>query len=210
MTETAILGADKSLRIMSNFDVRTRRREMLSLPHVLPLTVYAEELRRRGLGDVPDFDPLDGGINARALFLFEKPGPMTDANRSGKRHGSGFVSRDNDDPTAAAVFQFMHKASIPRHETILWNTIPWWNGTRKVTREEFAKGTAALGDLLTLLPNLRVAVLVGKKATKARNHLPEHLPQIISAHPSPLVHASRPRIWDAIPDEWAKANAFIR
>ncbi len=30
---------------------------------------------------VPDFDPLVGGVAAGALFVLEKPGPMTDADR---------------------------------------------------------------------------------------------------------------------------------
>jgi hypothetical protein len=50
---------------------------------------------------VPDFDPLDGGVNAQVLFLLEKPGPM--AAEDGKRAGSGFISRDNDDGTAEAI-----------------------------------------------------------------------------------------------------------
>ena len=47
-------------------------------------------MRVCALDEVPDFDPLDGGVEARALFLFEKPGRMT-AGQS----GSGFISRDN-------------------------------------------------------------------------------------------------------------------
>src|ERR1700740_40451 len=79
----------------------------------------------------PNFDPLDGGVDAQVLFLFEKPGPMTVGD-----DGSGFISRKNDDPTAEATFEFMSRAGIPRHLTVTWNLIPWWNGTRKVTRLE--------------------------------------------------------------------------
>ncbi|WP_212036396.1 hypothetical protein [Bradyrhizobium sp. JYMT SZCCT0428] len=45
---------------------------------MIELASYAERLRRPGV-EVPDFDPADGGIEARVLFLFEKPGPMTAA-----------------------------------------------------------------------------------------------------------------------------------
>lgn len=77
---------------------------------------------------VPDFDPLDGGIAAEVLFLMEKPGPRTD-NTGAKGHaGSGFISRDNDDPTAEAILRFMEEAGIARKRSILWNTVPWWNG----------------------------------------------------------------------------------
>lgn len=47
------------------------RKSLLTAPHMLPLTAYAESLRER-LGNgvfVPDFDPLDGGINAEFIFL---------------------------------------------------------------------------------------------------------------------------------------------
>lgn len=80
---------------------------MLGLSHIAPLTEYVAKLRLRGLGEVPDFDPLDGGIEARILFLLEKPGPMT--AEGGKRIGSGFISRNNDDSTAAATIGFMRK-----------------------------------------------------------------------------------------------------
>ena len=62
------------------------RKSMLDLPHMAPLKAYAAALRRPGT-EVPDFDPLDGGVAARLLFLLEKPGPMTAEH--GKRAGSG-------------------------------------------------------------------------------------------------------------------------
>lgn len=50
---------------------------MLAQSHIAALTAYAAKLRKGHPVEVPDFDPLDGGMNARVLFLFEKPGPMT-------------------------------------------------------------------------------------------------------------------------------------
>src|SRR5258705_7617442 len=118
---------------------------MLTLRNVAPLTAYAAKLRSSGSVEVPEFDPLDGGINARALFLFEKPGPMTvGENNTRKRSGSGFISRNNDDPTAEASFAFMQLAGIPRKLTVSWNVIPWWNGTRKVTEPELRDGLVCL------------------------------------------------------------------
>jgi len=84
--------------------VRERRRAMLGLPHVEPLTVYAAKLRERRSVEVPDFDPLDGGVDAQVLFLFEKPGPMTAGQGGTKvRSGSGFISRNCPGPAAAFV-----------------------------------------------------------------------------------------------------------
>jgi hypothetical protein len=92
---------------------RERRRAMLILPHMAPLVEYAAELRKRNGVEAPEFDPLDGGVDAQILFLFEKPGPMT--ARAGRRIGSGFISRNNDDRTAEATYKFMCQAGIPRH-----------------------------------------------------------------------------------------------
>jgi len=82
---------DDHARSMRDEAVRQRRRAKLSEPHITRLTAYAAKLRGFGKGEVPDFDPLDGGDNARALFLFEKPGPKT----SEAQGGSGFISRNN-------------------------------------------------------------------------------------------------------------------
>jgi hypothetical protein len=153
--------------------------------------------------EFPDFDPLDGGTNADILFLFEKPGPMTSATG----RGSGFISRNNDDPTAEATFDFMNKAGIPRERAVIWNVVPGWNRTRKVTAAELKAGVVALQGLLPLLPKLQSIVLVGKKAQRALVLVePLGLRILKSAHPSPLVFASQPNEWHAIPAEWARAK----
>jgi hypothetical protein len=171
--------------------------------HVLPLTLFAESLHRPGI-EVPDFDPYDGGINASILFLFEKPGPMTALGNT--RVGSGFVSRDNDDPTAEATFTFMAEAGIPRTATLIWNVVPGWNGTRKITPAEMREGVSAFGELISLLQAVRVVVLVGRKAQRARGLLePIGLNILTSDHPSPLVRARYPERWKAIGASWAKA-----
>jgi hypothetical protein len=189
-------------RALAHSAVRQQRRAMLSQPHIAPLVGYVANLRSRGLGKVPDFDPHDGGVEARMLFLLEKPGPMTVE--------SGFISRNNDDPTAEAILNFMQIAGIPRELTILWNVIPWWNGTRKVTAEELRQGIGCVTELISMLPKLSVVVLVGQKAGRARRYLEStglHL--TTSAHPSPIVRAALPKRWNAIPSEWAKARGFI-
>jgi len=196
---------DDRPRSMRDAGVRKRRRAMLSQPHVMALTEYAAKLRNRGLGEVPAFDPLDGGVGAQVLFLFEKPGPMT-----GEGRGSGFISRNNDDATAEATFEFMKKAGIPRRLTVTWNLIPWWNGTRKVTVQELREGTDCLQELVALLPRLCAVVMVGQSAAKAKPYLETTgMAVLTSCHPSPLVKAKFPDKWKAIPSEWAKVLRFI-
>lgn len=174
---------------------RERRRALLVLPHAAPLAAYAAGLRRSGV-QVPDFDPLDGGTAARVLFVLEKPGPGI--------HPGGFVSRDNDTPTAAAIRAFMAQAGLPRRETALWNLVPWWNGTTAVTAAERAAGVQALAGLLPSLPGLDTAVLVGRTADAARPLL-GGVRVLASAHPSPQVRAGFRERWDAIPGVWREA-----
>ena len=178
---------------------RSRRRALLALPRMVPLAFYAAGLRRSqafpGV-QVPDFDPLDGGIGARVLFVLEKPGPGILPD--------GFVSRDNGTPTAAAIRAFMAQAGLPRGETVLWNLVPWWNGTTAVTAAERAAGLAELEALLPLLPALDTAVLVGRTAGAAREIL-GGLRVLESAHPSPQVRAGFRDRWDEIPRVWTQA-----
>ncbi|MEX0853124.1 MAG: hypothetical protein WD036_07570 [Bauldia sp.] len=119
-------------RLLGDQQEIARRKTELSAPHILPLAAFAKSLREQGYGDVPDFDPWDGGTGARALFLLEKPGPQADA--------SGFISRNNDDKTAENTFNFMNAAGIPRDQTCLWNVVPGWNGTRTITGAELKRG----------------------------------------------------------------------
>jgi hypothetical protein len=178
-----------------------QRRSMLSQPHIAPLAAYVDRLRAPSVY-VPEFDPMDGGLGARILFLFEKPGPKTDPSNG----GSGFISRDNDDPTAEAIYSFMREAGLPRRETILWNFVPWWNGSRKLIDGERQAAAGELRNLLTLLPKVDTAVLVGITARAAEPSLPASIRIIKSDHPSPLVRARHPDRWRAIANVWRTAR----
>ena len=85
---------------------------------------------------------------------------------------TGFVSRDNPDPTARNLRAFLIEAGIGRRRTALWNVVPWYIGTgariRPATGADVAAGAAHLGGLLPLFPRLRAVVLVGRKAQSAR------------------------------------------
>jgi hypothetical protein len=100
----------------------------------------------------------------------------------------------------------MRRAGIPRRQTLTWNIIPWWNGTRKVTGMELREGAGCVRELVALLPELRAAVLVGRKAARAEAYLREiDLELFTSSHPSSPVKAKFPERWNAIPSEWMKA-----
>lgn len=194
-------------RTMKNLAIRNQRIAALRQPHIAPLTDFVVSLRTRDANEYPYFDPADGGIDASILFLLEKPGPMTVDVGRGSRAGSGFISRDNDDPTAEASFRFWRDAGIPRKQTVLWNIVPGWNGTRSISNTELEGGVADLRQLLALLPNLRVVVLVGQKAARAEALVQANTNLTIfkSDHPSPLVRARHPSRWLQITAAWQKA-----
>lgn len=188
------------------------RREKLRDAHMLSLKAYTDQLRTKDLGEIPNFDPLDGGIEAGMLFLFEKPGPMTVLDG-----GSSFISRNNDDPTAENTFRIMSAASIPRNLTCTWNLVPGWNGTIKVTAQERIMGRECLKDLIDRLPKLKVIVLVGGTAKSAKKKL-EKMPVIIerhiqimtSYHPAKRVENRYPKKFVTIKHDWANAYAAMQ
>lgn len=181
------------------------KKEKLHRSHYEPLTKLVEQWRSETGLDVPDFDPDDGGVNARMLLLLEKPG-----RRASTKEGSGFVSQDNDDSTAAAIKNFLVQAAVPRTEVVIWNAVATWNGKRKISQNELDQAPAHLQQLLQTLPNLKVVVCVGNKAeeTLARIGGTALLGQFIvekSLHPSPINRNRRNTEWARIPSVWNRA-----
>ncbi|WP_084068835.1 uracil-DNA glycosylase [Paraburkholderia heleia] len=182
------------------------RRAMLTQSHMRPLVEYVQDLRSKAGNEwyFPDMDPLDGGIHADILVLMEKPGRMTNPN--GQRIGSGFISRDNNDETAAATSRFFEQAGVSRSRTLLWNAVPGWNRTRDLTRAEEKEGRAEVLNLIELLPKLETIILVGKTAHKAEEIIPKWIRVIKSMHPSPINRGINREAWLRIPEQWALAN----
>jgi uracil-DNA glycosylase len=138
---------------------------MLELPHIKPLIEFSEAIQGEHPNkQIPLFDPCDGGVAARALFLLEAPGP--------KAIGSEFISRNNPDPTAKNMFELLQNAKISRSDTLLWNIVPWYVGDNQkifpVSKEDINLALPYLKDLLGLLPLLKVIVLVGRRAQSAK------------------------------------------
>ena len=100
----------------------------------------------------------------------------------------------------------MEQAGIDRKLTLIWNAIPGWNGTIKIVKGEFDEGRKALSALFPLLPDLRVVILVGRKAERFRPEIESRgLKIVASAHPSPKVRAIYPEKWKSIPAIWKSA-----
>jgi len=171
-----------------------RRVELLEHPHMLPLKNFVEVLRlERGPQYlIPHFDSLDGGFEARVLFLLEAPGP--------KVLETGFISRDNPDLTARNIGELLEGVGLARADTLLWNTVPWYISSedgrfRAPKTQDIMDARAATEQLLTLLSKLEHIVLVGNHAQKSKPWL-ETLGRYTlwaMGHPSPRNFGSRPQ-----------------
>lgn len=172
---------------LQNDQEREYRHSLILAPHIAPLTAFVDQLRdHTGMGRaIPYFDPLDGGVNARCLLLLEAPGRQAVK--------SGFVSRNNPDPTAKNWLLLLEEAGLRREDTVIWNVVPWYVGEegriRAVRRSDVDKALQYLRELLGLLLNLRVVVLVGRKAQLAKKDIARfpNLQFRETLHPSNLV-----------------------
>lgn len=190
--------------------VRQERLSALNDPHVAPLTRYVKELRQQKGEDfhIPFMDPHDGGIHAKVLFLLEAPGA--------KAKSSGFISRDNPDPTAANIWTMTREVGLDRSDCLIWNVCPWYVGTasriRAVKAAEIREAADALRSLLGQLADLRCVALVGRKAQKARHTVEGARPdvQIIEMpHPSNQNLSTRPHYRPLVQDGFRQAARLI-
>ncbi len=165
-----------------------------------PLSAFVAQVRaeRAVQREVPFFDPHDGGIHARILFLLEAPGPQ--AVRS------GFISRDNPDPSARNLRQLL--TPLPRYQTVLWNIVPWYVGTGQriapVSPVDLACSRPYLEHLIRLLPAMVTVVLVGKKAQRAH----EDLGRMWSGSIVEMCHPSN-RVFNRWPERRGESEARI-
>lgn len=187
----AIANPEDRPYALKSLTERQRRLGMLNEPHIAPLVNYMTAVKTEHPGkEMPYFDPCDGGVQAKVLFLLEAPGPQA--------VGSAFISRNNPDPTARNMCELLHEAGISRVDTVAWNIVPWYVGDgkriRAVENEDLRQSMPYVEGLLALLPNLKVIGLVGKKAQSARSHIRRFtsVPLVDVHHPSAQNFNSRP------------------
>jgi len=184
---------------------------------MVPLTEFVKRLRMvRGGGEaVPWFDPAEAGIDARILLLLEAPGARA-TGPGGPRPasgGSGLISPDNDDQSAANMWHLLREAGIDRsRDVVTWNVVSWYVGDgtriRPVIARDMDEARGSLLELMGLLPALAVVVLLGRKASTAwrRAGVEASLPVIEAPHPSPLALNGRPHRRQAILEALLKAK----
>jgi uracil-DNA glycosylase len=136
-----------------------RRLALLNLPHMMPLTRYLEQIKQEENAErfIPNFDPCDGGINAKGLFLLDSPDSATVK--------SGFVSRNNMDYASRNLCILMERAGIDRRSTLIWNLTPW--RLAEIEDPITYKAFLLFERLIMLLPQLCVVVLIGDRVRSA-------------------------------------------
>jgi Uracil DNA glycosylase superfamily len=145
-------------------------------PHIAPINDFVDELMSSpSQAGVPYVAPVYGGVDARVLFLARDPGPRTQRELG----GSGFLSLENDDTSAERFAALLNGAGIPVAETLPWNTYPWYIN-RKPRAEELEAGIEPLCRLLSLLPRLRLVVLLGRSAQDGWSRLARRHPALVS------------------------------
>jgi hypothetical protein len=162
-------------------DVVADKQRRVHDSHVAPLTRLVEEINEGRGHRAPWFDPDGGGTGARVLFLHENPGRKATSERES---GSGFISADNNDDTAANFFRMRDQAGLPRDQLVAWNVVPWYqpNGDRTAKRHPAGRHRRAA---LARAPHPAAA------GTAARSHHGRACPRRLDAR-SP--HRSRPAV----------------
>jgi uracil-DNA glycosylase len=192
-----------------NSEFLAGKRARLHDAHVRPLNELVQRWRAEGR-QVPWVDPDSGGIFSRILFLHESPGPASSVG-----HGSGFISPDNNDQTAARFWRLSSEAGLERGSFVNWNAVPWYaSSSGETANATNADGKAALPYLhqfVLLLGALRVVVVMGSFAEHwwlryLREPDSPVLPLITAPHPSGSTRRSRPQFEDEIAIAMHKAR----
>ncbi|MFM9432226.1 uracil-DNA glycosylase [Arthrobacter sp. MP_2.3] len=158
-----------------------------------PLNRWVDALRASTGESVPYFDPRAATQGVHVLVLLQDP--------SGEAQlGSGFISRDNNDPTAHNSTLAAEAGGLPYSRSLHWNVVPWWVANpafppRSLTGEA-RRAAPLLAELMDLLGSPpKVVLLLGKQAQKAWSSMlldapPElrALPTVKAPHPSPLAY----------------------
>jgi hypothetical protein len=157
---------------MSDPQFQQQQRDGLRLPHIAAVNALVDELNDPGgRGWVPYLALAYGGVAARVLCVLRDPGPKT----NGMQGGSGFLSPENDDPTARRFAALLDSAGIPVSEILAWNAYPWYIND-KPRAAELGAGVEPLRRLIGLLPRLRVVMLHGGSARDSWRRLARRHP----------------------------------
>jgi uracil-DNA glycosylase len=181
--------------------------------HIAPISALVDRIHVATRNQaVPYVDPTSGGVNARVLFLLETPAKTAALK-------STMLSPDNNDTTAANVWELYRESGLPRDNAIHWNAVPWFMGTEKLnkgaSRSDIVVGLPWLAEMVELLPRLRLVVTMGDIARRSFGLyllMPEArlIPWLAVAHPSGRVQSAHSELWGDIRAAFDKAAALVR
>lgn len=176
-----------------------------SAPHIEPINAFVESIRGQdGRGWAPLIPPHHGGVDAKVLSVLRDPGPAT---RDGE--GSGFISVENDDPTAERQAVLFEQNGISSRDVLPWNAYPWYINAAP-NAEQSTAGARVLNDLLELVPDLRVVLLQGRDAEKSWKRAVMLSPRLRAAEQLTVlatIHPGRQALFHRDRDERARRTA---
>jgi hypothetical protein len=160
---------------MARADFRESQWEHRYDPHVAPVNQLVDQLIESRDGSwMPYVAPSNGGIAARIVMLFQDPGPMTSLGKG----GSGFLSFENDDPSAEVGAECLDSAGVNQHDVTTWNAYPWFLPDQSgVNASRIDEGIEPLRQLLDVLPGAHSVVACGRVAQESWRRLARQNPR---------------------------------
>lgn len=205
--DTDSARSNRDAQVVSGKQARLREK------HIAPITELVEVIRQeRGHEFVPYVDPTLSGVNARILFLLETPArPAALSSR--------MLSPDNNDSTAANVWELYRQSGLPRDKATHWNAVPWFLGdesrNRNARHADILEGIPWLARMIDLLPQLRLVIAMGRVAQRSfalyllRSDA-RLLPWFAVAHPSGRVRHANPSLWNDMSTAFLRAADIAR
>lgn len=148
-------------------------------------------------------DPAGTGVRGRGA---SRP-------RAAGARGSGLISFDNNDATAANGLKCLLVAGLPRLLPVNWNIVPWYLQTvQKPTDVELEEAVPALEQFLRPLQRLEVEVLLGRTAQEGWSLTGLDRPGLTvlpGPHPSPRNFNTRPKNRPALVEVFRRAAELI-
>lgn len=191
-------------RRMQDPEYRSEQRALVYLEHIAPINQLIDTLRGERDEWMPYVAPTYGGVSARVLAVFRDPGPRTRGDT-----GSGFLSLENDDPSAERHLEFVSGARISPSDLMVWNTYPWYINRKPVTAE-IDRGLDPLHRLIELLPELQVVIAHGVVAQAAWKRFERKYPQVAKQFEViGTYHTSKQALWTPDQDERDRRHAHI-
>ncbi|WP_448072463.1 hypothetical protein [Georgenia yuyongxinii] len=151
------------VRRMAQQEFLAEQRERVYDPHIRPVNELVDALVQERPGETmpyvaPHYDPGQACI----VSLMSNPGP-----RAAGARGSGFISCENDDPTAQRIATVYADVGLAHAHVVPWNAHPWYvhDGLKNgLTTAYLADGIDPLVRLLDACPQVRVIVAHGGDA----------------------------------------------